>query len=296
MNKFDKRIREKAKAEKNSIPENVTLRIEETLNQLPEKKIKIGRAKIIRYTVSAAACVVFVMLFVLPNVSVTYAHSLENIPVINDIIRVVTIRNYFYSDDYHEMNVNKPEIEDNDNQQAADNINNDIAELTDKIVKEFYEEVNEIGSNGHGSVYVDYEVITNTDKWFTLKLSVISVRGSGMIYYKYYHINRETGENVYLGDLFNTPDYCKVIAEEIKEQMKERMNNDNSLEYWIDSKYFDYTEITDTHNYYFNQKGNLVIPFDKYEVAPGYMGEPQFEIDKRIIKKILKNEYKHLIK
>ncbi len=92
------------------------------------------------------------------------------------------------------MDVNIPMVDDNENPDAAENINNDISELAERIVKEFYQEVEEIGNEGHGSVYIDYDVITNTENWFTLKLTVTSVRGSGSVYFKYYHIDRTTGK------------------------------------------------------------------------------------------------------
>lgn len=38
--------------------------------------------------------------------------------------------------------------------------------------------------------------------------------------------------------------------------------------------------------------GNIVIVFDKYEVAPGSMGTPEFVIEKGSISDILKPEYR----
>ena len=36
--------------------------------------------------------------------------------------------------------------------------------------------------------------------------------------------------------------------------------------------------ITENQKFYVNENGNVVIVFDKYEIAPGYMGMPEFEI------------------
>lgn len=298
MNKFDKQLRKTAAKENITAPENVKAEIEKTLNALPEKRIKTMHIRILPRIAAAAACFLFVMLFILPNVSVTYAQSFENIPVLSDIIRVVTIRNYFYSDDYHEMDVDIPKIDDAENSEAAENINKDITELTEEIVKEFYKEVEDIGNNGHGAVYVDYDIVTNTDKWFTLKLTVTSVRGSGSVYFKYYHIDRSTGKNVYLADIFETSDYSTIITENIKEQMRQQMKSNSDLTYWVDSEDlgFDFAAVSDSHNFYFDENGNLVIPFDKYEVAPGYMGHPEFTINKNEIKKIMKDKYINMFK
>lgn len=35
-------------------------------------------------------------------------------------------------------------------------------------------------------------------------------------------------------------------------------------------------------SYYFNEKGEIVIVFDEYEVAPGYMGVVEFTIPKSV--------------
>ena len=35
-------------------------------------------------------------------------------------------------------------------------------------------------------------------------------------------------------------------------------------------------------NFYINSNGKVVIVFEKYEIAPGYMGIQEFEIDEQI--------------
>lgn len=44
----------------------------------------------------------------------------------------------------------------------------------------------------------------------------------------------------------------------------------------------DFTGITGTENFYFNPDGELVIVFDEYTVAPGYMGVVEFVIPKAV--------------
>ena len=231
------------------------------------------------------------MLFLLPNVSVTYAQALEPTPVIGDIVRVVTIRNYFYSDDKHEMDIDVPKIEgDND---AAENINQDINQLTETLVEQFYEDVELIGDEGHSSIYLDYETVTNTDTWFTLKIRVHEAAGSSNTYYKFYHIDKRTNEIVKLGDLAKDNSFYDVLVKEIKRQMKLQMENDSSVVYWLDDSIIgkDYVSLTENHNFYWNDNGDLVIIFDKYEVGPGAMGTPEFVIDKGVFKDYLKSEY-----
>lgn len=46
--------------------------------------------------------------------------------------------------------------------------------------------------------------------------------------------------------------------------------------------------ITEQTNFYFNEKDELVIAFDEYEVAPGSMGAPEFVIPQEVTAAILK--------
>lgn len=290
MKEFDKYIRNKVAEEQTEIPVPVKNRIEEALATLPEKETNIKQFRVLSRVVAAAACVIFAALFLFPNVSVAYAKALEHIPVIGDIVRVVTIRNYFYSDDYHEMDIAVPKMED----EAFDSINADVKELTDVLVDRFYKDVEDIGNEGHSSVYVDYETITNTETWFTLQLCVEEAAGSGNTYYKYYHLNKLTGQTVKLGDMVADESFYDVVEQELKRQMSEAMKQDGDLTYWVEDSTFgeDIVSIGPEHNFYWNEEGNLVIPFDKYEVAPGYMGTPEFVIEKEVIRDKLKEEFK----
>ena len=297
MNQFDRELRQMAAKEKIVMPVSVQEKVEATLSTLPriekapQKQFR-PRPKI----AVAAACLAFVLLFVMPNVSVAYAQSMEKIPIIGDLIHVVTIRNYFYSDRNHELDVDVPNISNSTDGSAAEHINQDVDALTQKLVDQFYSEVKGIGAEGHSSLYTDYVVQTNTPRWFTLKLSVHIVAGSGTSYFKYYHIDRASGEIIQLSDLFTTPDFNKIITENIKEQMRQRMAEDSKQVYFMKTAGFgfEFANVDPAHNFYFNDAGDLVIPFDKYEVAPGSMGCPEFVIEKDVIHDILKNEYKDI--
>ena len=296
MNDFDNYIKRKIAKEQTDIPDSVKNRIEKTFDDLPDKKPVIKQIRIVPRIAVAAACFVFIAIFLLPNVSVAYAQALEQIPVIGDIVRVVTVRNYFYDDDKHEMNIYVPQIEGEDSN-AVDYINQDVSDFTTALVNQFYKDLEITGNNGYGSIHVDYEVITNTDRWFTLKLSVSETAASSNAYFKFYHIDKKQGKIVELGDLFNTDNFSDILLEEIKKQMQEQMENDENISYWINNSGIgeDFATVSADHNFYWNENGDLVIIFDKYEVGPGSMGTPEFVIDKGVIRDILKSEYKDVV-
>lgn len=296
MNDFDKYIKSEVAKEQTDIPDSVKNRIEQTLVDLPEKKPVKKQIRILPRIAASAACFVFIILFLLPNVSVTYAQALEQLPVIGDLVRVVTIRNYYYDDNHWKMDINIPQIESEDSK-SVDYINKDVSELTTALINRFYEDLEINGNKGYGSLNVDYEVVTNTDSWFTLKLTVCQTAASSNTYFKFYHIDKKQGKIVELGDLFNTDKFSDSLVAEIKKQMQEQMANDENSSYWINTSGIgeEFATVSADHNFYWNENGDLVIIFDKYEVGPGSMGTPEFVIDKGVIRDILKSEFKDVI-
>ena len=279
---FDQEIRDALQQEPISVPASVHERTEQILDALPEKESKpklfvLPRA-VVRAT-QAAACILFVLLVLLPNISVTYAQAVENIPVIGSLVEIFTIRNYFYSDDRHELDVQVPQVSDPDNQSASNLINQNVNELTSAVIQQFYADMEITHDKGYGSIYIDYETVTNTDKWFTLKLTVTELAASSNTYFRFYHIDRTTGTYVTFGDLFDEADY-PALEQLIIRQMRREMDENEDAVYWIDGAEVgeNFTALSSTQNFYFDDAGNLVIVYNKYEVGPGYMGCPEIEI------------------
>ena len=296
MKQFDDMIFDLAKKEQQPIPEHTAQRIEEVLSNLPPRKEKVVRFRMMPRVAAVAASLALALLVVMPNVSVAYAEALSGVPVIGAIVKVVTIRNYNYADGYHDMNVEVPNVDDASLGNAGAAINKDVDALTEELVNRFYADAEAIGEEGHTSLSVDYEVLTETDNWFTLKLTVFNATGSGMVTYHYYNVDRSTNEVINLGQLFSDSNYSEFLRQDILAQMKQRMADDPSLVYWTEDSDMgqDFIDLGAEHNFYFDANGNLVIPFDEYEVAPGYMGTPEFTVDRSVFEGILNPEYQNL--
>ena len=295
MNQIDIKLKAMAKQEDFSLPKDAEARIANTLESLPELKSKERsfRCRKYRRPTAAAFAAALALFLILPNISPSIAYAMQSLPVIGKMVRVVTIRDYKYEDSHHSANaaIPKVEVEDDNLQHSADLINGDVEVLTNALLQRFKQDVEASGSQSYSSLDISYEVVTNTDSWFTLKLTVFEAAGSSNTYYKYYHIDKAAGSIVALKDLFKeNSSYAEAISQSIKEQMKQRMEEDDSTIYWLDSEFpeFDFTSIDETHNFYFAEDGNIVIAFDKYEVAPGSMGCPKFEIRKEVYQKYLK--------
>ena len=290
MNFFeDRKIKKIARDEDIKAPDKYLKSVEQTLNDLKnnEEKIKPIWSNIRKFNYAIAMAML--MFVLLTNVSPKFAYAMQELPIIGDIVKVITIRNYFDKDGNSEIEMEIPNLKNDNNSQSQtnENVNEDVNQLTQNILDKFYAEMN---SENHLSIKVESDVIENNKYWFTLKLTISEVAASSDLKYKYYNIDKRTDEIVKLSDLFDDENYKKAISEEIKKQMVSRMEKDKDVVYWIDeeNEEWNFNMIEDNQNFYLSNKGNIVIVFDKYEVGPGSTGTPEFEINKQIYEKYLK--------
>ena len=285
----DLKIKKIARDEDIKAPDKYLKCVEQTLNDLKnnEEEIKPIWSNMRKFNYAIAMTMLMFML--LTNVSPKFAYAMQEIPIIGNIVKVITIRNYFDKDGNSEIEMEIPNIKNDNNSQSQtnENVNEDVNQLTQNILDKFYAEMN---SENHLSIKVESDVIENNKYWFTLKLTISEVAASSDLKYKYYNIDKRTDEIVKLSDLFDDENYKKAISEEIKKQMISRMEKDKDVVYWIDeeNEEWNFNMIEDNQNFYLSNKGNIVIVFDKYEVGPGATGTPEFEINKQIYEKYLK--------
>ncbi len=245
---------------------------------------KAKRQNKIKYI--SVACASFLAVFIaLPNISPSIAMAMSKIPVIGSIVEVITINDY--TDETKNINAKAPVVSDDKNSQALDELNKTTDEYVNTLISKFKEDFNE-GDNK--SLDIDYDILTDNDKLFSLRINTLETNASGYMYSKIYHIDKNTGNIIELKDLFKDDSYIDVLSQNIKEQMKEQMANDENKIYFVDADIPEgnFEKIKEDQNFYFNNENNLVICFDEYEVAPGYMGPVEFVIPKDVTNDILK--------
>lgn len=260
------------------------------------KKGSIKKQRVIKWTAGVAAAVLISV--ILPNINGDIAKAMESIPVLGKYFQVVTFREYHYEDDNNTANVVVPkvEIEENATKQqteAVKNMNQSIEEYAQGFMEEFQENLKAQGE-GYQDLKMDYEVVTDNEEWLTIKVNALQIEASGYQQEKFFHINKRTGKEAELSDLFvEGSDYVRIISENILEQMKKQMEEDENKIYFFegdgdDFDEFDFKEIKEDQDFYFDKNGELVIAFDEYEVAPGSMGTVEFTIPSQCLEGILK--------
>ena len=146
---------------------------------------------------------------------------------------------------------------------------------------------------GYYGLEVSYEVLTDNDRWFALRVNGCQVMASGYEFSRCYNIDKTTGKYVKLADLFKEgSDYVAAIKKDIFAQMKARMASDANLTYWMEDDaefHVDYDALIIRDGaFYIDKDGQLVVCFDEYDVAPGAMGAQSFTVSREAIAGLLR--------
>jgi len=295
--RMDKKLDQLKTEYKNiQIPDELDLIVERAL--LKGKKKKKNGYKWVAGT--AAAAVLFIGGL---NISPAMASTLADMPVVGSIVKVLTFTEYKVDKDKYQADIKVPAVSDLKNGDLAQSLNERYLKEGKELYDEFMADMKELEDDGGGHLGVDsgYEVKTDNDQLLSIGRYVVNTVGSSSTTMTYDTIDKKNQILLSLPMLFKDDSYVKTISENIKEQMREQMKADENKIYWVSNAGLEDEELTELfetinkeQNFYINNEGKLVISFDKYEVAPGYMGVVEFIIPTEIISDILvSDEYIH---
>ena len=270
------------------IPDELEFLVRTTIKE-QEKKMK--RKNIINKSVIAAAVagVVFVGSI---NLSSEISYALSEVPVLGSIVRVLTFKTFELKDNNFDAQLKTPAIEGLDSKLEA-MLNEKYLDENQKLYDDFMKEIDELKKadmdEAHMGIASGYEVKTDTDKLLVIGRYVVNTAGSSSTTIKYDTIDKQNKILITLPSLFKDEAYIDIISENIKAQMKEQMKDENNV-YWLEDEMMgdeNFSKIDKDQSFYITKDNQLVIAFDKYEVTPGYMGNPEFIIPSELLKDVL---------
>lgn len=264
---------------------------------------------IFKYTITAAASLIICFTIAL-NTSEVFAKEIDKIPIINSLAKVLTVRSYDKVNDNESISVKVPGIEinqtDNSNLNGVDKekqdqfvagVNKEIQKIVDGYIADAQKRIEEykmafIQTGGteeewqqkNIDIKVDYDVKYQADNRLSLVLTADENWCSAYGKRYYYNLDLKDDTNISLKDILGE-DFINVVNKSIISQMKKRVQENTDYVYWgiagngsedIDG----FSSVDEDTNFYLNEKGNPVICFNKYDIAPGFMGVQEFEISK----------------
>ena len=295
MNELERRIR-RSKGNYDSIetPDELENVINRAVNSAEMKQKPVNRMAGKRFAAGiAAAAAVFVCFTAGLNTSQAFAAAVMDIPVIGTVSKFLTFRTYDYQDEDKMIHEVIPQLEETGGSKESvsleEKINGEInktmgqyREEAQKRVEEYKEAFLATGGTEEEfarkgiRVEAGYEICYESDEWLSFVITADENWSGAYGIRLYYNLDLKGGKRISLEELLGE-NSVELANASILEQMKTRMEADGNLIYWGEDM-DGFTTIDDSTNFYINEKGNPVIVFDKYEVAPGAFGIQEFEI------------------
>lgn len=272
------------------IPKELDDVINDAFNESENKKLENNKKdwrrnmKNMKKWYASAAAVGLIIVSV--NASSTFAKSLENIPVIGNIIRVVNFNNYRINKDGMDVSISLPEVS-SDSKDLEYKLNKEFEKEGKEAYKKYEAEVEKLEKEGkttHKSAEMWSETVAENDKTLSVAIYNTETEASASTSRKIYNIDKKDKTILTLEGMFGNNDYVDVLSKNILSQMKERTKKDSNDVYFVDNTF----KIKKDQPFYINDKGELVICFDEYEVAPGSAGLVEFVIPSNVVSKLMK--------
>lgn len=279
------------------VPEELHERLEKLIADSAPERVKEAaadgkRGKVVWMKGCAWAAAAVVALFTLAlNTNTAFAQEMGEIPVLGAVARILTFRSYVKEDADMGIAVEIPAIETiEEDTGLAEEVNQEILERCEAYAQaaiqraeEYKKAFLETGGTqeeweAHNiQIRVWYEIKSQTEDYLSFTVSGTENWTSAYSETYYYNLDLKEGKRISLQDVLGE-DYIAIADASIREQMAQ-MEKEEGITFFSQEE-GGFSGITEETNFYMNEKGNPVIVFDKYEIAPGSAGEIEFEIPK----------------
>ncbi len=143
----------------------------------------------------------------------------------------------------------------------------------------------------HFQVKGDYQKVLDDSRFLVVERKVTRTAADSYAEKKYDTIDKKSGVVLSLPLLFKDEGYITALTAEIKQQIEDQVKKDPEKYYWTTNDFEEGVEeiplVTKNTTFYINKNHELVLVYPQFDVAPGYMGNPEFVIPKSITSKLL---------
>lgn len=266
------------------IPKELEQMIEQNLQRKPKKKRKMP----VFLGTAAAAALLFTAGL---NTSPAMAKNLADVPVLGSVVQVLTFVEYEIEEETFTADIEVPQITGSSEEIQA--LNAKYEEEGKALYEQFKAEMAEM-DGGHLGLNSGYIVETDTEQLLSFGRYTEVTMASSSTEMHYTTIDKKAETVITLPSLFKDERYVDIISHEIAEQMRAEMKATNGEKHywvsgtqWSDETFGSFERIQPDQSFFITEAGKLVISFDKYEVAPGYMGIAKFEIPTALLEDVL---------
>lgn len=275
------------------IPQELPYEVNKVIKKTEKKKLSFPIKTTIKVCTTLATC--FIIFVVMVNVNPNFVAAVENIPVLSQLVKWLQIREIHEKTELDVIDAQIPNLTNTGNTELEKTINQKINETIQELIEiarnDAYESKKMLESYDPNYKFepiylnISYEIKSTQNGILSFVITQEQTdnrHANGYVEKLMYNIDLNHNKELSLQDLLGK-NYEQMVNTQIKEKIAQ-IEKDGTGDFF-EPQNFLYLEhggwfegITKNQKFYVNESGNVVIVFDKYEIAPGYMGMPEFEI------------------
>lgn len=260
-----------------------TVLIPPAAQHAPAKKPALSRVSV------AVLCLLASL--VLLNLMPALADTLESVPLLGSIIRVVDLRSYTLFWKGSELSVRQPQATGDTGAPApgAEEFNAGTEDFIARMQERFVWYADR-RFEGHTGMDIGYQVLRDDGALLVVRFCATVNVGGSADYSRHAVLDKASGTILSLEDLFVPgSNYVELLSREVLRQMEQAAAQGGSYfipgQGWPEEDCFQ--TIDPDQDFYIDGQDRLVLAFEEYSVAPGSMGSPEFAIPTQILEDIL---------
>ena len=154
-------------------------------------------------------------------------------------------------------------------------INKLITQAIDDFTNEFKEFDKEPNTEHKLIADITFQNYYSDDKIISFSINATQIMADSYLQKKFYTVDLKTGE-VYNIEHFLGSDYQNIVKKSVQQQIAENKEKYPNLMYFDEA--VNNLKITNEQPFYINKDNQVVVVFNQFEIAPGYMSLPEFII------------------
>ena len=154
-------------------------------------------------------------------------------------------------------------------------INKLITQAIDDFTNEFKEFDKEPNTEHKLIADITFQNYNSDDKIISFSINATQIMADSYLQKKFYTVDLKTGE-VYNIEHFLGSDYQNIVKKSVQQQIAENKEKYPNLMYFDEA--VNNLKITNEQPFYINKDNQVVVVFNQFEIAPGYMSLPEFII------------------
>lgn len=276
------------------IPKELPYEVNKAIKKAQKRKLSFATRTTIKVCTTLATC--FIVFVVMVNVNPNFVAAVENIPVLSQLVEWLQIREIHEKTEVDVIDAQIPNLTNTGNTELERTINQKINEKIQELIEiarnDAYESKKMLESYDPNYKFepihlnISYEIKSAQNgilSFIITQEQTDNMHANVHVQKLMYNIDLNHNKELSLQDLLGK-NYEQIVNTQIKEKMAQ-IEKEGTGDFF-EPEDFPYLEhggwfegITENQKFYVNESGNVVIVFDRYEIAPGYMGMPEFEIE-----------------